>query len=196
MTNLYNFMDGSDGLAGGMTVSGFACYAMIAFLAGHIELGVASACVASGALAFLLFNFHPARIFMGDSGSIPLGFLAAAFGLVGWQQGIWPISVPLIAFSPFIADATVTLVRRIAAGDIIWKPHRDHYYQRLIRMGHSHRQTALMEYALMASTSCSAIAVVALPGGWQAAAIAGWIIIYILLASSIDRSWKQHLEQT
>ena len=77
MTNLYNFMDGSNGLAGGMTLFGFGFYGLTAWLAGNEVFAVVNFCVAAAAAAFLLFNFHPARIFMGDAGAIPLGFLAA-----------------------------------------------------------------------------------------------------------------------
>ena len=115
MLNLYNFMDGSDGLAGGMTLIGFSCYGVTAWLAGNEPFAMINFCIAASAAAFLLFNFHPARIFMGDAGSIPLGFLAAALGIIGWMNGDWPLWLPLLVFSPFIADASVTLVKRVCA---------------------------------------------------------------------------------
>ena len=89
LVNLYNFMDGADGLAGGMALFGFGGYALAA-LSGpvpQLDLGLASAAVAGAAAGFLLFNFHPARIFLGDAGSIPLGFLAGALGYWGWLRG-------------------------------------------------------------------------------------------------------------
>ena len=93
MTNLYNFMDGADGLAGGMAVFGFCAYALAAWMGGHAPLALASASVAAAAGAFLLFNFPPARMFMGDAGSIPLGFLAATLGLQGWDSRVLAIVV-------------------------------------------------------------------------------------------------------
>ncbi|HJT50497.1 MAG TPA: glycosyl transferase, partial [Nitrosospira sp.] len=90
MLNLYNFMDGSDGLAGGMALIGFSCYGITAWLTGNELWGIINFCVAAAAAAFLLFNFHPARIFMGDAGAIPLGFLAAVLGITGWADGVWP----------------------------------------------------------------------------------------------------------
>ena len=90
MTNLYNFMDGSDGLAGGMTLIGFSFYGIAAWIAGNETFAILNFCIAAAAAAFLLFNFHPARIFMGDSGSIPLGFLVAVNGVIGWRDGMWP----------------------------------------------------------------------------------------------------------
>ena len=94
MLNLYNFMDGSDGLAGGMTLIGFGTYGAIAWSAGNESFAMINFCIAAAARAFLLFNFHPARIFMGDMGSIPLGFLAAVLGLAGWINGDWPLWLP------------------------------------------------------------------------------------------------------
>ena len=99
-TNLYNFMDGADGLAGGMTLIGFGAYAVAAWTAGDATLAWFAASVSAAAAAFLVFNFHPARIFMGDVGSIPLGFLAAAIGVYGWHSAYWPAWFPLLTFSP------------------------------------------------------------------------------------------------
>ncbi|CAG0952621.1 partial putative undecaprenyl-phosphate N-acetylglucosaminyl 1-phosphate transferase, partial [Gammaproteobacteria bacterium] len=120
MTNLYNFMDGSNGLAGGMALFGFGFYAIAAWLAGASSLSAAATCVAAAAGGFLYFNFGSARIFMGDSGSIPLGFLAAALGLAGWQEGLWPLVFPVLVFSPFIVDASVTLLKRLLRGEKVW----------------------------------------------------------------------------
>ncbi len=196
MTNLYNFMDGSDGLAGGMTVAGFACYAIVSAAADQSGLTILAASIAACALAFLLFNFHPARIFMGDIGSIPLGFLAAALGAVGWNEGLWSPLVPLLAFSPFIADATITLAKRLLAGEKVWLAHRNHYYQRVIRMGFGHRQTALAAYALMAGAAGSAIAIAGRPAAIQFSVTAAWAVAYLALAVAIDRRWQRHGEQT
>ena len=149
MTNLYNFMDGMDGLAGGMALFGFGFYALAGVLSGHLPFAVTNAAIAAAAGAFLLFNFHPARIFMGDAGSTLLGFLAACLGLVGWQLGIWTLWFPALVFSPFIVDATVTLARRLLRGEKIWRPHREHYYQRLVLSGWGHRRTVLAEYGVM-----------------------------------------------
>ena len=149
ITNLYNFMDGSDGLAGGMSVFGFGTYALAAWLAGEAQIALLAASIAAAAAAFLLYNFHPARIFLGDVGSIPLGFLAAALGLLGWRNDAWPLWFPLVVFGPFIGDATLTLIKRTIRGERVWRAHREHYYQRMIRMGLGHRTTAYIEYAAM-----------------------------------------------
>lgn len=149
MTNLYNFMDGMDGLAGGMALIGFGFFAGAAWWNGHPVLALGSACVAASSGAFLLFNFHPAKIFLGDAGSTSMGFLAAAFGAIGWRQGAWSFWFILLVFTPFIADATITLLRRTMQGEKFWQAHRSHYYQRLVLLGWGHRRTVIAEYGLM-----------------------------------------------
>lgn len=191
--NLYNFMDGANGLAGGMAVVGFGAYALAALAGGAGDLAMISAIVAGAALGFLAWNFDPARIFLGDAGSIPLGFLAAAIGLLGWHGGVWPFWFPLLVFSPFVLDATVTLVRRGLRGEKVWQAHRVHYYQRLVGLGWSHRRMALCEYALMIAAAGSALLL--REAGWLAAAalIAVWAAVYAVIAVSIDRRWAEKL---
>lgn len=149
MTNLYNFMDGSNGLAGGMTVIGFGGYAMASWFAGAHDIALTAAIAAAAAAGFLVWNFRPAIVFLGDAGSIPLGFLAAAIGIAGWRRGIWPLPFPALLFAPFIVDATLTLARRLLRGDKVLKAHREHTYQKLIRSGWSHARTALAAYLIM-----------------------------------------------
>lgn len=190
MCNLYNFMDGSDGLAGGMTAVGFFCYALAAVFFGHAAFALTNFAIAGAAAGFLVYNFHPARIFLGDAGSIPLGFLAAVFGLQGWLDGIWPWWFPLLVFSPFIVDATVTLARRVFARVAVWRAHRDHYYQRLVRLGWGHRRTALAEYALMVACGAAALAGRdASPGAqWVLLLVAG--LVYAALITTITLAWR------
>lgn len=191
MTNLYNFMDGSDGLAGGMTVFGFGAYA-IAALHGHdAQIVMVSAIVACTSLIFLIFNFHPARIFMGDAGSIPLGFLAGALGFYGWQQGLWSWWFPLLVFSPFVVDASITLFKRLLRGEKPWEAHRSHYYQKLVQMGLGHRRTALYEYGLMLSTATTALSIQLATIQTVAFALAAWMVIYLILMLQIDKRWSQ-----
>jgi UDP-N-acetylmuramyl pentapeptide phosphotransferase/UDP-N-acetylglucosamine-1-phosphate transferase len=191
MTNLYNFMDGADGLAGGMALFGFGFLGIAAWLKGDTGFAWINISIAAAASAFLLFNFHPARIFLGDAGSVPLGFLAAAFGLMGWQREIWPWWFPLLVFSPFIVDASVTLTRRAVAGIAIWRAHRDHYYQRLVQLGWGHRRTALAEYALMAGCGVAALLALHWPPLAQMGLLAAATMIYALLIAAITRAWHR-----
>jgi UDP-N-acetylmuramyl pentapeptide phosphotransferase/UDP-N-acetylglucosamine-1-phosphate transferase len=191
MANLYNFMDGSDGLAGGMAVIGFSCYGIAAALAGHGEFALVSLSAAGAAAAFLMFNLHPARIFLGDAGSVPLGFLAAALGLIGWLQGAWTWWFPLLVFSAFIVDATATLARRLARRDKVWQAHRDHYYQRLVRMGWGHRRTALAGYAVMIASGAAALAALHADAAAQTAVLAVSGLAYLALIALAERNWRR-----
>jgi UDP-GlcNAc:undecaprenyl-phosphate/decaprenyl-phosphate GlcNAc-1-phosphate transferase len=193
MTNLYNFMDGADGLAGGMAATGFASYAIAAWTGGEYALAALLLSVAAAALAFLVFNFPPARLFLGDAGSIPLGFLAAAAGIVGWRvYALWPWWFPALVFSPFAVDATVTLLRRAARREPVWRAHRDHYYQRLVRMGWSHRRTALAEYALMLACALAGFSLRESEQHVQYLALAAFAGVYLVLMGAIDRAWSRH----
>jgi UDP-N-acetylmuramyl pentapeptide phosphotransferase/UDP-N-acetylglucosamine-1-phosphate transferase len=190
MCNLYNFMDGSDGLAGGMAVCGFLVYATAAWFAGSVQFALLNLAVAAAAAGFLLHNFHPARIFLGDAGAVPLGFLAAAFGVTGWLQQDWTWWFPLLVFSPFIVDASLTLARRLLSGARVWEAHRDHYYQRLVQLGLGHRGTALAEYALMAVCGIAALWMMTLTTTLQYAALAAAGVLYLILITLIERAWR------
>jgi len=190
MTNLFNFMDGSDGLAGGMAAIGFGALALAAWLGGAPALAAFCASIAAAALAFLRFNFPPARVFMGDAGSIPLGFLAATLGILGAMQDVWTWLFPLLVFSPFIVDASVTLGRRALRGEKIWQAHRFHYYQRVVLLGASHRQLAIAAYALMLAMAAQGFAQRVLPQH------VAWLLIlsaatYLLIFLAIDFRWDQ-----
>ena len=191
MINLYNFMDGADGLAGGMALIGFGSYGIAAAMGSDIGLAMLCLSISAAAIALLLFNFFPARVFLGDAGSIPLGFLAATLGLVGWQRALWPWWFPALVFSPFIFDASLTLAKRLLRGDAVWKAHREHYYQRLVMSGFGHRNTALAEYSLMAACGITAVAVIESTLIIQAMAILVWLATYALLAALIDRRWNR-----
>jgi UDP-N-acetylmuramyl pentapeptide phosphotransferase/UDP-N-acetylglucosamine-1-phosphate transferase len=196
LTNLYNFMDGADGLAGAMAVIGFGAYAFAAAVAGENNLMLAAGCVAAGAAAFLVFNAPPARIFMGDVGSIPIGFLAGALGLEGWIAGVWPWWFPLFAFSPFIVDATVTLVRRIAGRTAFWHAHRDHAYQRLVRSGWSHERLFWCELALMVGVAVTGVLMLRAPVEVVIGISSTCFVLYVLLFALVERRWKQYVRMT
>jgi UDP-N-acetylmuramyl pentapeptide phosphotransferase/UDP-N-acetylglucosamine-1-phosphate transferase len=192
-TNLYNFMDGADGLAGGMALFGFGAYAIAASHApGNVDQATTmagiSAILSGAALGFLFFNFPPAKVFMGDAGSIPLGFLAAALGLHGVLWNLWDWWFPLLVFSPFIVDSTVTLLKRIVRFEKIWEAHREHYYHRLILGGWSHRRTALSYYVLM--VLCAGSALYARTLAKPLLVIAFWVVTYLLLLLALERRFK------
>jgi len=191
ITNLYNFMDGSDGLAGGMAAIGFAAYGLAAWWGDALALAAACVAISSAALAFLLHNHHPARIFLGDVGSIPLGFLAAALGVFGWREDLWPLWFPLLVFGPFIGDATLTLVRRLLRRERVWQAHRDHYYQRMVRMGFGHRATAWTGYAVMLVCAGAALLGRNQAPALQATAFFGASALLAAMAVWVDLRWTR-----
>lgn len=192
MINVYNFMDGSDGLAGGMAFIGFAAYGCAAWGAGDAPLAALDFGIAAASAGFLVFNLNPARVFLGDAGSVPLGYLAATLGIMGWLHGDWPSWYPVCVFSPFIVDASVTLARRMYRRERVWQAHRDHYYQRLVQLGWGHAGTAWAEYALM--LGCAAAALFALKQGplLQAATLAVVAFVYVIAAIAIEGAWRAH----
>ncbi len=189
-TNLFNFMDGSNGMAGGMAVSGFGAYALAAALAGEGGLAAAAAAFAGAGTGFLRFNFPRARVFLGDAGSIPCGFMAGALGVAGWARGVWPEWFPVLVFAPFVADASVTLGRRIWRRERFWEAHRDHYYQRLVQSGAGHVRTAFAWYAAMALCAGGALLALHENGMPRQVTIAGCFAAVFALGLWADRRWR------
>jgi UDP-N-acetylmuramyl pentapeptide phosphotransferase/UDP-N-acetylglucosamine-1-phosphate transferase len=192
LANLYNFMDGSDGLAGTMAVIGFGAFAISASQAGDATLAATSLAIVGAAVGFLAFNRPPARLFLGDAGSVPLGFLAGALGVLGWQRGVWPLWFAPAVFAPFTVDATVTLVRRALRRERVWQAHREHWYQRLVRMGWSHRRTLVAEALLMVFCAGAAMTARVSPPFTQVAA--AWVVAVLMAALmlAVDSAWKRH----
>ena len=194
--NLYNFMDGANGLAGGMTVFGFSTYGLAlsgnGLNAGAGDPALAALCfaLAAAAAGFLCFNLR-GKIFMGDAGSVPLGFLAAAIGVQGWAAGHWSCWFPLLAFAPFALDGTVTVLRRMVRGERFWEAHREHYYQRLVRMGWSHMQLAGAAYALMALCGAGALWALEASPACLVLIFATIGLLFVVLALLIDAAWRR-----
>ncbi len=187
--NLYNFMDGMDGFAGGMAVFGFGALAMLGYRAHDPAFAGIALMVASAALGFTVANFPPARLFMGDMGATVLGFMAGIMILTGSARGDFPLWAGLAVFSPFLVDATVTLLKRVARGERLTAAHRGHYYQRLVRAGLSHRRTVLGEYGLMVVCGLSAYAGTGASRPVQWAIIAALAILYGVLAALVR--WRE-----
>jgi UDP-N-acetylmuramyl pentapeptide phosphotransferase/UDP-N-acetylglucosamine-1-phosphate transferase len=116
--------------------------------------------------------------------------MAAALGLLGWRDGLWPLWFPLVVFAPFVVDASVTLVRRALRGERIWQAHRSHYYQRLVLTGWSHRQLAVAEYGLMLVSAVAALLALRQSAPIQAAIFAALIVAYVLAGLTVDRRWR------
>lgn len=140
--NLFNFMDGIDGITGVET----ACVgAGIALIAGHAPQPgldpMLAATAATAAIGFLWWNWHPAKVFLGDVGSVPLGFLLGWLLLNLASDGYWAAALILPLY--YLADATITLGRRAARGEAVWEAHREHFYQRAVQAGRNHAAVSL-----------------------------------------------------
>ncbi len=185
MINLYNFMDGMDGLAAMMAVIGFSTLGSIAYIAGDNALFVLTALLVAASLGFLCFNFPPAQLFMGDTGSTLLGFWVAVLLLWSDQTGILPIYWGMVIFSPFIWDASVTLLRRIFKREKFWQAHRSHYYQRLVLLGYSHRQVLLVITAWMVFCAALTLMLYQASNMLQIAGLLCTIMMYIILSAIV-----------
>lgn len=191
-TNAYNFMDGADGLAGSMALAGFGAYAVGFGGAGMEAMALMCAGVAAAAAAFLFFNWHPARIFMGDVGSIPLGFLAGGLGWHGVVTGAWPAWFPLLVFAPFLCDASVTLARRAWRREKVWEAHRDHYYQRMVRMGATHDVMCAQWAGLMLCGAALAGVLLAYAPGFGWPGLLVWALVLGACGYRVDLRWNEH----
>jgi UDP-N-acetylmuramyl pentapeptide phosphotransferase/UDP-N-acetylglucosamine-1-phosphate transferase len=161
LMNAWNFMDGADGVCGVQTI--MVCLgAMLCWLVlgGAAMTVIPPIAVAAATAGFLVWNWPPARIFMGDAGSVPLGFLAGfmLFDLAAHGAAAAAMILPLY----FVADSGITLARRAMRGEKLWTAHREHFYQRAILAGLSHRDAALrIALAGVVTSVCAAVSIIA-----------------------------------
>lgn len=159
--NAYNFMDGIDGIAGVQAVTAGAGWTLVAVYLGQPAVLMLSGVVLFASLAFLLHNWPPARIFMGDAGSAFLGFVLASMPFIVRPSG--PLSTNRLVIAAvallwlFIFDSVFTFIRRAARREKVWNAHREHLYQRLVRSGYSHRTVTLLYGGLSVLTSAAAV---------------------------------------
>lgn len=147
-TNLYNFMDGIDGLAAGEAVTVGIIGGAILWAADAAGLSLLAFLVAAASAGFLLWNWAPAKIFMGDVGSSLLGFLFATLALASERQGAVPLLAWIVLLGVFVFDSTVTLIRRVARGERWYDAHQSHAYQRATRIGLTHRNVSVIVLSL------------------------------------------------
>ena len=183
--NLFNFMDGIDGISG-VEAATIGVGLLLIGLAGALPLDAThgqALAVAAAAAGFLVWNWPPARIFLGDSGSVPLGYLLGWLLLLLAASGAWQAAAILPLY--YLADATITLFRRIARGEKFWHAHRDHFYQAAIKRGLSHARVstaiALVNLLLVGLGLVSVLADPGSVGPWLALLAAG-ILVALLLA--------------
>jgi UDP-N-acetylmuramyl pentapeptide phosphotransferase/UDP-N-acetylglucosamine-1-phosphate transferase len=159
LTNAYNFMDGIDGIAGSQAVVAGAGWCAIGYLTRQPVLFYCGGFLGAASLGFLIRNWMPARIFMGDVGSAFTGFFLGA--LTVYASAIDPrlFMAGLLMVWPFVFDTTLTLLRRLRAGERITQPHNSHLYQRLVKSGWSHAESTSLYAALSLAGTAAAVAV-------------------------------------
>jgi len=185
MINLYNFMDGSNGMAALQGIFGGLVLAFLFHLSGDRYFAVLSLLVAACCAGFLPWNLGRAKVFMGDVGSLALGFVFAALLVYGVGTGAFGLPVAMTVMLLFLVDSTLTLLVRVIRGEQWYNPHRQHLYQRLIAHGWTHGRVALLYQALNAILVLPVIAVaVSFPLLGQAAALVsmtlcvlGWFLL-------------------
>jgi len=182
--NLFNFMDGIDGLAAGEAAAigaGLLLFASVGVGADLASRGLAAA-VTGAALGFLVWNWSPARIFLGDVGSVPLGYILGFLLLDLAVRGHWKIALILPLY--FLADATITLGRRLLRGERVWQAHREHFYQQAVRRGLGHaavvRRVIAADLVLIGSGWSA-------ENGWSAASLAMSAAAVVILLAALAR---------
>lgn len=148
--NAVNLIDGLDGLAGGIGLISVSTLMVLALMGGNVLAGLMCACLAGALVGFLFFNFNPAKIFMGDTGSLFLGFVLAAFSISTSAKGSTAIAltVPILALALPIVDTMLAIGRRMKANRPIFSADQEHIHHRLLKAGFSHRGAVLVLYAV------------------------------------------------
>jgi len=144
LMNLFNFMDGADGVAGVQSLVASAVLAFWFASEGQEFLALVNSALAGACLGFLWFNWSPARVFMGDVGSLALGAWFGVMSLIGVTRFGLPLEAFLTLLGVFVFDATLTLFRRLFQGKRITQAHREHLYQKLILAGFSHGKVSIL----------------------------------------------------
>ena len=187
LLNLYNFMDGIDGLAALQCVWVAACLGVMGLRADAPGAFVLLSAVTAGSYGgFLLLNWPPARLFMGDAGSLSAGYLLGLLGLWGWRDGFLPVAAWVLLMSPFLLDATFTLLLRAWRGERLTEAHSTHVYQRLARnwaSGHRGVAVALLVLQLLWLTPLSVAALFELAPQWTLMALGLFPQLFLIAKS-------------
>ena len=159
-TNAVNLIDGLDGLAVGVSTISSLTMLVVAMFVAEPSVAVILAALTGACLGFIPYNFNPAKIFMGDSGSQFLGFMLAGISVIGAVKSAATIAliVPILALGLPILDTTFAIVRRYRGGVPIFKPDKGHLHHRLLDLGFSQRQAVLLMYVISALLGLSAVA--------------------------------------
>ena len=194
VTNAINLLDGIDGLVTGVTAVMAICLAVINILSGNILIALLTLSLAGACLGFLPYNHSPARVFLGDTGSLTIGMMLAVIGIFslfheGRQTAGPLLSVPLILFGLPLFDTLRVMVQRIARGKSMFEADQNHVHHRLLEMGMNHRQAAWTLYAVAAGLGATAILLSRLEHGRQLI----FSVIFAGLAAGVYAVWRLRL---
>ncbi|MBM3634302.1 MAG: undecaprenyl/decaprenyl-phosphate alpha-N-acetylglucosaminyl 1-phosphate transferase [Actinobacteria bacterium] len=177
IVNIINFTDGMDGLAAGVVGIGATTFAIIAASLGRADAAILAAALAGASLAFLKYNFNPARTFMGDGGSMFLGFMLAGIAISGVMKSAAAVAIvlPLVVLAIPILDTSFVILKRLKHGNPVYSADKSHFHHRFLAIGWSQRRTVLSIYAWTALMCALALAMRFVPytdghGDWNA----GW----------------------
>lgn len=193
LTNAFNFMDGIDGLAGGVALIASLFFCVITFSQGSLLVYIMSYTIIAGTLGFLIYNLPPARIFMGDVGSTFLGFTFAVLAIVAARYDHSHTSflvMPLLLFN-IIYDTAFTFFRRLLKGEKVVEAHRTHLYQLFQRLGYGHGTVSLFHYGLCILQGLAAIAMVNIPGSRRVLLFAPFLVIQVIYTFVVLRAAKK-----
>lgn len=189
--NLYNFVDGIDGLAAGEAITTGVIGGLILLAMGHAGLAMVSLLIAAASAGFLPLNWAPAKLFMGDVGSGMLGYLFAVLAIASENAGAVPLLIWVLLLGAFVFDATVTLCRRIAHGERWYHAHHSHAYQRMVQAGRSHAQVSSMILVINLVLAVLAIVAWLRPTFFLVAIGAGALLLSIIYLS-VERIRPMH----
>lgn len=185
VTNAVNLIDGLDGLAAGVSGIAIAATMIMAFLMGNTLAILLSVILLGSVIGFLYYNFHPAKIFMGDTGALFLGFSLAALSILGFKQlTVIAFLVPILILGVPLSDTFFAIIRRIVNKKPISEPDKNHLHHCLLGMGLSHRGAVLAIYMISAVFALSAV-LFSQSTLWGAAIIVGAVLILLELGSEV-----------
>jgi UDP-GlcNAc:undecaprenyl-phosphate GlcNAc-1-phosphate transferase len=181
-TNAVNLIDGLDGLAGGISFLATTTILIASLIQGDTGLTLATAPLAGALLGFLIFNFNPASIFLGDSGSLLLGFLIGCYSLLwsGSFASVLDMAAPLVALAVPLGDTTLAIVRRFLHGQPIFKADRGHIHHRLLSRGLTHRRTVLALYLVAAVSGILSLGLIVTRAQWEGVVLAIFIALMLV----------------
>lgn len=160
VTNAVNLIDGLDGLAAGVSIIAGGAIFVMALIEHDVQVAFLAIAVIGATLGFLFFNFYPAKIFMGDSGSLLLGFLLSVFSLISFKQvTLITLIIPIIILAVPIIDTTIAIIRRKLNKQGIMEPDKNHLHHRLLAAGFTHRQAVFFIYGISIFFGTAAILV-------------------------------------